>query len=74
MILWLAVILAVIAILVPLIYFLTQRRRQDEIWQRFRNRFGERRMHRSSEPSLDPNFQFDRPPDEKEKDKPYDPS
>ncbi|HEY7310049.1 MAG TPA: hypothetical protein VH643_11875 [Gemmataceae bacterium] len=74
MILWLAVILAVIAILVPLIYFLTQRRRQDEIWQRFRNRYRERRTHWSPEQPIDPNFQFDRPPGDEAKDKPCDPN
>jgi hypothetical protein len=70
MIVWLAVIATVIA----LSYFLTQRRRQDEIWRRFRNRYRERRMHRSSEQPIDPTFQFDRPSGDGAKDESRDPN
>jgi hypothetical protein len=65
MIIW----IAVIAILIALIYFLTQRRRHDEVWRRFRQRRQERLSHPPSEQPIDPTFQFDRPSADVEKDK-----
>lgn len=66
--------LAVIATAIALIYFLTQRRQQNEIWRRFRNRKRARRPHPSPEQPIDPTFQFDRPPGDGEEDNPRDPN
>lgn len=65
MIMW----IAIVAMLIVLIYFFTQRRRHDEVWQHFRQRYQERRFHSSPEQPIDPNFQFDRPSDDSEKGK-----
>lgn len=55
--------LAVIATLFALVYFLRARRKTPSIAQRYRER---RSRRRGAEQPIDPNFQFDAPPDEGE--------
>jgi hypothetical protein len=52
-----------------LIYFLSQGRRHDEAWRSFRQRYRERRTHPRPEQPINPNFQFDQPPADVEKDR-----
>ena len=52
--------LAVIALLLALVYFLSQEWRSNDVWQRFRQRYRERRRHYPPEQPIDPTFQFDR--------------
>jgi hypothetical protein len=64
------VLLATVGTLFVVVYFVAgQLWRRDETWQRFRQRFRERRRFPESEQPVDPNFQFDEPPAEADKDR-----
>lgn len=67
------VILAAVALLFVLLYFLSQQRRHDEFASR-RQRYRESRLHAQPPQSPDPNFQFDDPATTDEKDKPGKPT
>jgi len=56
-----AVWICVIALLLVLIYFLTQRRSTDDAWQRYRRRKIERRRPSPDQP-IDERFNFDQTP------------
>jgi hypothetical protein len=64
------VVLAAVGVVFVAGYFVTsQLWQRDDAWQRFRQRFRERRRWPSSEQPVDPNFQFDAPPADAEKDR-----
>jgi hypothetical protein len=65
MIIW----LAVIALVVVLIYLSIQRRQEDAVWLSFRRRRKEKRCQVPPDQPLDPNFQFDQPADNAQRDK-----
>jgi len=60
MIFWMIFGVNAVALVIVLIYFLTQRRQTQEIWHRFRKRQIERRGNPLPDQSS-PVFQFDRP-------------
>ena len=53
--------IAVIALVVVLVFFITQRRQGNASWQRYLERQGRRRQRPPTNEPPDPNFQFDRP-------------
>jgi hypothetical protein len=55
------VVIAAVAFLIVLIYFLTQQRASNDIWQSFRRRKLERRPAHSDQ-GIDETFNVDQPP------------
>ena len=55
------VLIAWAAVLIVLIYFITQRR-VDGAWERYRERQKERRRHPRPNEPIDPNFDFSQSP------------
>jgi FtsZ-interacting cell division protein ZipA len=55
----LVVFLSLIALLLVLFYFWSQRQRRNDVWQSFRERYRQGQRHHSAEQPIDANFQFD---------------
>ncbi|HEX3146995.1 MAG TPA: hypothetical protein VHR66_02870 [Gemmataceae bacterium] len=53
------VFLSIAALLIVVIYFVSQKRRGDATWERYRERHRKRQERVVKDEPIDPNFQFD---------------
>jgi hypothetical protein len=50
-----------VAIVIVLVFFVTQKRQRDAAWERYRERYLKRQQRAIRDEPIDPNFQFNKP-------------